>query len=204
MDNDKVLALIPVMEVKSYLTGKRGVSLPFTDFCDPIIDDQISVGNFFTFAKDFGKDQGWRYLEVRGKGYQFEKFLASASFYRHILPLADGREALFHRFRKGTKSSIKKAEKDGVKVEMFTSIESLREFYKLNCITRKFHGLPPSRGASLSCSIDQSFQKGWGLSSWPITRDSVSREEFFLILAIRPSISMELRIEDIRASRQQP
>jgi len=143
MDNDKVLALIPVMEVKSYLTGKRGVSLPFTDFCDPIIDDQISVGNLFTFAKDFGKDQGWRYLEVRGKGYQFEKFLASASFYRHILPLADGREALFHRFRKGTKSSIKKAEKDGVKVEMFTSIESLREFYKLNCITRKFHGLPP-------------------------------------------------------------
>ena len=40
-DNDKLSALVPVMEIDSFLTGKRGVSLPFTDFCEPIIRDDI-------------------------------------------------------------------------------------------------------------------------------------------------------------------
>ena len=36
----KISVLIPIMEINSGLTGKRGVSLPFTDYCEPIIDDK--------------------------------------------------------------------------------------------------------------------------------------------------------------------
>ena len=36
LDNDKITGLLPVMEVKSRLTGHRGISLPFSDSCDPI------------------------------------------------------------------------------------------------------------------------------------------------------------------------
>ena len=28
--------MIPLMEVSSFLTGKRAVSLPFTDYCEPL------------------------------------------------------------------------------------------------------------------------------------------------------------------------
>jgi hypothetical protein len=32
-------ALIPVMEVNSWITGRRAVSLPFTDYCEPIMTE---------------------------------------------------------------------------------------------------------------------------------------------------------------------
>jgi len=40
IDGGKLSALIPVMEVKSAVTGRRGVSLPFTDYCRPIVSDE--------------------------------------------------------------------------------------------------------------------------------------------------------------------
>src|SRR5438128_2551771 len=33
---DRLERLLPIMEVSSPFTGRRGVSLPFTDFCHPI------------------------------------------------------------------------------------------------------------------------------------------------------------------------
>ena len=35
-----LVALIPMMEVRSAITGCRGVGLPFTDFCAPLIFEQ--------------------------------------------------------------------------------------------------------------------------------------------------------------------
>ena len=40
-------ALVPLMEVNSILTGKRGVSLPFTDFCDPIVSEGVEFVDLF-------------------------------------------------------------------------------------------------------------------------------------------------------------
>ena len=36
ISNDRISTLVPMMDVRSVLTGKRGVSLPFTDYCEPI------------------------------------------------------------------------------------------------------------------------------------------------------------------------
>ena len=36
-DNGNLKALVPVMQVDSFLTGKRGVSLPFTDYSDAVL-----------------------------------------------------------------------------------------------------------------------------------------------------------------------
>src|SRR4029077_12922920 len=35
----KLVALVPMMEVRSFLTGCRGVCLPFSDFCEPLMFD---------------------------------------------------------------------------------------------------------------------------------------------------------------------
>src|SRR4029077_8117951 len=40
----RLAALIPLMEVRSLLTGRRGVSLPFSDTCEPLIFDPEAVG----------------------------------------------------------------------------------------------------------------------------------------------------------------
>src|SRR5437868_4430600 len=41
-EGEKLSAAVCVMEVDSFLTGKRGVSLPFTDFCEPLAEDNFS------------------------------------------------------------------------------------------------------------------------------------------------------------------
>ncbi len=59
-------ACLPLMEVASFLTGKRGIGLPFTDFCAPLLNGTTPFRNLFDFAVNLGKDRRWKYLELRG------------------------------------------------------------------------------------------------------------------------------------------
>ena len=49
----------------------------------------------------------------------------------------------FSSFRDSTKRNIKKAIQNGVHVTIQNSLQSVKEYYRLHCITRKCHGLPP-------------------------------------------------------------
>jgi len=61
----------------------------------------------------------------------------------HILNLSQSEKEIFSHFRDSTKRNTKKAIKEGVEVKIHHSLESVNEFYRLNCLTRKEHGLPP-------------------------------------------------------------
>jgi lipid II:glycine glycyltransferase (peptidoglycan interpeptide bridge formation enzyme) len=64
-------------------------------------------------------------------------------YYGHTLDITHGEDTIFSNFRGSTKRNIKKAVKEGVRTNIFTSVESIREFYRLNCLTRREHGIPP-------------------------------------------------------------
>ena len=38
-ENGELNAVVPMMEVKSWITGKRAICLPFSDFCEPLFKD---------------------------------------------------------------------------------------------------------------------------------------------------------------------
>jgi hypothetical protein len=67
IEGGKLRALVPLMEVNSFLTGKRGVSLPFTDYCEPILEEGIAFQELFDPIIDHGKKRGWKYIELRGE-----------------------------------------------------------------------------------------------------------------------------------------
>jgi hypothetical protein len=136
-------SLLPLMEVDSWLTGRRGIALPFTDDCEPLCPDGGSFKKLFQNAIEFGKTRGWKYLECRGGRKFFEGVPASLSFYGHSLDLVSGEEQLFGRLESSARRAIRKAEKDGVTVEILQSLEGMKAFYSLQCKTRKKHGLPP-------------------------------------------------------------
>ena len=139
----KMGAAIPLMEVSSFLTGKRAVSLPFTDYCEPLVPHvEVSKVLFEAIVQE-GRKRQWKYIELRGGADYLGDGPASAWFYRHRLNLAPGAESLFKTLRDSTRRNIKKAEKEGVEVRFETTPEALREFYRLNCLTRREHGLPP-------------------------------------------------------------
>ena len=134
---------LPLMEVDSWLTGRRGVSLPFTDDCEPLCDEAGTFQELFRDAVGFGKSRGWKYIEIRGGRELLHEVPASLSFYGHALDLTAGEAGLFLHLESSVRRAIRKAEKAGVTVEVLQSLEAMRIFYALQCQTRKKHGLPP-------------------------------------------------------------
>jgi hypothetical protein len=143
LDQDDLVALLPFMEIRSILTGKRGVSLPFSDNCDPIIKKGSTFHELFAQVVAHGKKYKWGSLELRGGDKHLNNTTFSAYYFRHNLTLSQDEEQIFKRFRDSTKRNIKKALAEGVEVKRCSSFEAIKAFYQLNCVTRRDHGLPP-------------------------------------------------------------
>jgi hypothetical protein len=135
--------LLPLMEVRSWLTGVRGVSLPFTDECRILTTDDSLKTPAFRHLLEITNQNRWRYCELRGAELGGEEIAPSLSFYAHQLRLGPDPAKLFASFFGTVRTSVRKAEQSGVTVEFSTSLEATRTFYSLLCLTRGRHGLPP-------------------------------------------------------------
>lgn len=134
---------LPVLEVDSELTGRRGISLPFTDNCEPNCSNPAHYRKLLDELIRFGHARSWKYFEVRGGSKFLKNETPSSQFYTHRLAIADKPEQLVKKFSSSTRRNIKKAEKNGVQIDRTPSGDNLKSFYELQCITRKRHGLPP-------------------------------------------------------------
>jgi CelD/BcsL family acetyltransferase involved in cellulose biosynthesis len=138
------LALLPFMEVNSLFTGRRGVSLPFSDFCEPLVFGGWGKEELMETLLELGRSRKWRYFELRGGAKTLPSSAApSVKYYGHKLDLTVGVEELFGRFESSVRRAIRKAEKSGLAVEATNTREAMRDFYQLHARTRRRHGLPP-------------------------------------------------------------
>ncbi len=131
------------MEVNSFITGKRGISLPFTDFCPVICPDESSFDKTLERIIHYGKNAGWEYVEFRSEENLSKYGPAYTFFYTHQLDLSKDHEEIFRSFKGSTRRNIKKAERSGLAIEFSHKLDAVNSFYKLHCITRKRHGVPP-------------------------------------------------------------
>jgi lipid II:glycine glycyltransferase (peptidoglycan interpeptide bridge formation enzyme) len=138
-----VQSLLPLMEIESRLTGHRGVALPFTDDCEPVCADQNAFKKLFLNAAEIGRLRGWDYLEIRGGQKFFNSAPPSVSFYSHNLDLPADENNFFCELKSPVRRAIRKAEKEGVRVEISQELSAVKSFYSLQCKARKKHGLPP-------------------------------------------------------------
>ena len=134
---------VPLMELENPFSGKRGVSLPFSDYCDPLVDRGVPVSSVMESISEYGETAGWKTVELRCRDIVLENAAPSQEFLNHVLELRGDETDLLSRFRDSTRRNIRKAKKEGVEVRIEDSLESIRHFYRLNCLTRKEHGLPP-------------------------------------------------------------
>jgi hypothetical protein len=139
----KLLFLMPFMEITSILTGKRGVSLPFTDFCHPFSALEISPEMAVKSVIDFGRANRWKYAEWHGLETFNEQAIPSESYLSHDVDLKKSEAQIFSSLRESNQRNIRKATRAGLTVRADSSLESLGNFYRLNCLTRRRHQLPP-------------------------------------------------------------
>ena len=136
-------SLLPLMEVNSWLTGRRGIALPFTDDCGPLYGDAASARDMIQRSFELGKSRGWKSIEFRGGKELFPEAPASLSFYGHSLNLDNDEGRMFVRLEPPVRRAIRKAEKSGVTVNVSRNLEAMKTFFSLQCKTRRKHGLPP-------------------------------------------------------------
>jgi hypothetical protein len=142
-DGKQLVAAIPVMETHNCFGRKRGVSLPFSDFCEPLADNENDFKAMLSECIKIGKERRWQYIELRGGETFLKNEAAFETILTHDIDLSQDENAILGSFRDSTRRNISKAQKEGVSVVHETSLESVHTFYRLNCLTRREHGLPP-------------------------------------------------------------
>ena len=137
-------------EVNSWLTGKRLVSLPFSDHCDPLCDSVQDLNFLLRHLQLSLKDEGWKYLEIRPSSTNISRveegveFSPAARHFLHILELSRDVNEIF---RSLDKDSIQRrtirADRAGLLEKCGSSDDILKDFYALFVTTRKRYSLPP-------------------------------------------------------------
>ncbi len=135
-------AILPLVEVASPVTGKRGVSLPFADFCTTVAPDAPSALRLQQAALREGQARNWKYLEFRGP-CDLPGATPSLEFLAHIVDLTGGPEKILARCESSIRRAIRKADQANLTVSAGGTPADMRVFYALHCRTRKRHGLPP-------------------------------------------------------------
>jgi CelD/BcsL family acetyltransferase involved in cellulose biosynthesis len=133
--------------VNSWLTGRRFVSLPFSDHCDPLIDRSAELDDMILHMKRYVDDDRWKYIEIRPLSYEpssHTKLAKSVTYRFHRLDLCRSIQELFRGFHKDcVQRKIRRAEREKLQYEEGTSEDVLQKFYRLLVTTRRRQYLPP-------------------------------------------------------------
>ena len=135
--------LLPFMEVRSWLTGVRGVSLPFSDYCEPIVTEDTDFLELLAPAIAVARQRRWKFLEIRGGSALLPNVAPYTFYHRHVLPLDSNTSEVFSRFRSNYRAKIRKACQQGLTVAILRSPQAMTAYYRLHCLTRQRHGLLP-------------------------------------------------------------
>lgn len=135
-------------EVQSWLTGRRLVSLPFSDHCQPLAD-ATSLQKILHHLHEQRKKRHLKYIELRpilsdGILDTQDQFARSERFGFHSINLRPDLESIYKGFHSNcVRRKIKRAEREELIYESGRSNEILQKFRHLLLLTRRRHQLPP-------------------------------------------------------------
>jgi hypothetical protein len=133
--------------VESWLTGRRLVSLPFSDYCQPLVEGKENLEILIAAVEQELRTGNWRYVEMRPLEATVptsHSCQAAAIYSHHHLDLSPDIETLFGNFHKSSiQRKIRRAEREGVVYRDGSSESLIDTFYELLVHTRRRHRVPP-------------------------------------------------------------
>jgi len=139
---------LPIFRVKSFLTGKRLVSIPFATLCDPLYYQESDLQAITKSAIQLGKRYKSSFIEIRNfksAGLKDDqKFKTNLIYKNHYLELKEDLESIKKRFhRTCVKQRISRSLKSNLTLKFGKTEQDLKRFYALYLLTRKRTQLPP-------------------------------------------------------------
>jgi hypothetical protein len=135
-------------QVESWLTGRKLVSLPFSDHCDALVQDAADLKPLLSATRESAV-HGFKYAEVRPRSDQLtalgcDGVLPYVRYYFHAIDVRPSIEELYsHLHKDSIRRKIQRAEREGVALDQGRSNSLLNEFYELLIRTRRRHAVPP-------------------------------------------------------------
>jgi hypothetical protein len=133
--------------IHSRLTGRRIVSLPFSDHCDPLLGGPGELAGLLAVLQSESPAEKWRYIDLRplhpidGSAGPFR---VSEIYCFHRLDLRASLEDLFRNLHKDAmQRRIKHANREKLVCASGRTESLLKQFYSLLLMTRRRHKLPP-------------------------------------------------------------
>jgi hypothetical protein len=144
----EILAGLPVFEVRSWLTGRRMVSVPFATLCDPLVSTSGEMKELIATATELSDRLKTAYLEIRtfaSHPLMQEAGLGMRTLFKHhYLAINADPEDLKKSFhRTCVRQRITRAVNSGVHLRVAETREDLDLFYALYVAARRRIGLPP-------------------------------------------------------------
>src|SRR5262245_28149555 len=132
--------------VHSWLTGRRLVSVPFSDHCEPLVQSSEELRRLSLFVQRSREQRRWKYVEIRSASTTSPlegEFQRTKTYYLHRLDLRPSLETLLRRFHKDcVQRKVRRAEREGLTYEASRSESLLLQLYGLLQVTRRRHQLP--------------------------------------------------------------
>src|SRR5437764_6601121 len=132
----RVTGYLPLCFIQSPVTGRRLVSLPFSDHCPLLATDEASANDLVDQAILLAQEKRARYLELRAGVNDVlagrPDLVASDLYVRWLKPLTPDRDALWRSVDGSVRRAIKKAERLGVHVRMAQDRAEMEHFYRLH------------------------------------------------------------------------
>lgn len=133
--------------VRSWFTGSRLVSLPFSDHCQPLVSSTQALNAIVAEAIGEVNRSSQKYLEIRPLEYVFsdnDNLSSSDNFLFHSIDLTKNLEDIYAHFHTtSVKQMIKRADREHLAYSEGRDEHHLDIFYKLLLLTRQKHQIPP-------------------------------------------------------------
>lgn len=169
---------IPMIIVKTLTGKKKAVALPFSDRCD--IQTEVNQGELVLRLLSIAKEEKIDRLEFRGTTQFNPPGEPSHTYFGHVLRLTPDVKQLWKNLSSSKQRNIRKAHRESINITFQNNYESVREFYRLHCITRKRHGLPPQPMAFFDKIYENILKNGSGEIALAYSEDNIIAGALFL------------------------
>lgn len=145
--SSELMSGVVFCKVESSFTGRRLVSLPFSDHCEPLVETSAEFDDLLFTVQQSVDGGKWNYCEVRPVRFapgDSTPMRQHAKYCLHGIDLRPGIDDIFKKFHKNSvQRKIRRAEREHLEYEEGNSERLLGHFYKLLLATRKRQNLPP-------------------------------------------------------------
>ena len=162
-EEGKVNGGIPLMDVNSKLTGRRWISLPFSDYCTPLSSTPAVLESLVGYMITQYKQKAIPRVEIHSLITSRSDVYQDNRYVMHTIKLLNDPDSVMKTFDKTrVRESIKKGVKRGVEIRWGTNKSDIFTFYEMLVDTRRRLGSPVQPKRFFDLLWDRIINKGLG------------------------------------------